>query len=95
MTTMTARERKYFRSARVDFSDGNIIWGKMARDGLIFIFSTEIAPYLDKAYKTKDKYGWYFNESKDRYVAEREGDGDISINPSFFSIHAVCVTLGE
>jgi hypothetical protein len=86
---------KYRRYCRIYLPDGNIISGEMSRDGLIFIFPDEIIPYLNSAYPTKDSHGWYFNSSKDRYVAERECTNEISVNPSFVALHTTSHVLGE
>ena len=70
-------DKKYFR--HVMFEDCTM--AALSHDGLIYLFDpVDIVSYLDRICKS-DKTGWFFNSSKDRYCAEREGKY-ISVNPS-------------
>lgn len=54
--------------------------GEVTKDGLLYRFKPEQIEDLLKNY-LKDEIGWFFNETKDRYCAEKEGSY-IMINPS-------------
>lgn len=57
----------------------------MCHDGLTFKFDYEDIKDL-LAHYPRDREGWYFNESKDRLMAERDFDRVI-VNPSFVYKH--------
>ena len=71
-------------------ANGEIVYGLMAKDGLIYRFHLcDIAEFLQNY--PSDKEGWYWNHSKDRYAVERDSlDSDIlHVNPAFVAEHFV------
>jgi len=56
-----------------------IVVGWMCRDGLLFAAREEDIR-LELSGYPKDKIGWFFNSSKDRYIAERKGEGIVTLN---------------
>lgn len=53
------------------------------------MFTTnDVEKYLNKNY-IKAKRGWFFNKSKDRYIAEYESSSkeEVTVNPSFCYSH--------
>jgi len=74
---LSRAERRYYR--KVLFSNG--IEGALSKDGHIYLFLYEDIEKELSAY-CKDKRGWFFNSTRDRYIAEDIG-GYISVNPAF------------
>ena len=74
---LTNQEKKYWQL--VQFEDETI--AALCKDGQLYMFDDkDILDKLDTL--PKDKYGWFFNNSKDRYCAERNGDNRICVNPN-------------
>ncbi len=62
----------------------NELLAELAKDGLLYRFDAEdVKQLLDSQYP-KDKTGWFFNSTRDRYCAEwsRQGEDKIIMNPS-------------
>jgi hypothetical protein len=80
---LSKNEQKYFDEC-LAVKKSNILCCVVAKDGLLYLFDEEdIIPYLNAAFKEKDDVGWFFNQTRDRYVAERGSiGGTIGINPS-------------
>lgn len=79
-------ERKYWRPALVETHNGDIIDCLCDNEGLSYRFKlSDVEPYLEK-YPKGNKV-WYFNETKDREIAEiMPTDRDqITVNPRFIS----------
>lgn len=58
---------------------------KIGRDGLAYLVPWGDAMEILKDYP-KDKHGWFFNDSKDRYCAEQnDTDMNVIINPSIMA----------
>jgi hypothetical protein len=70
-------EEKYYNL--VMFEDTTI--AALSKDGQLYLFEEAvIRPLLEGL--PKDKQGWFFNTSLDRYCAEWQGEGRIAVNPS-------------
>jgi hypothetical protein len=71
-------KKKYWRE--VTFENGVV--AELSTDGHLYRFKADdIVPLLKDL--PKDKYGWYFNDTKDRYCAEWAiKEGYIVVNPS-------------
>ena len=68
-------EKKYWRLCL--FEDGTV--GAICNDGQLYMFEREDVE--DKlSGLPKDRIGWFFNKTRDRYCAEWNGDR-IAINP--------------
>lgn len=83
MTPLTA---KYYDECIIEMPSGHIVEALIAKDGLIFILPESVAPELTLAHPWQDAGGWYFNSTRDRYIAEWDVDG-IAVNPSFIRKH--------
>lgn len=94
LPTRTTTGRKYWRYGLVEFANNTYSECWLARDGLIFIFPNELAPMLNRLYPAHDALGWYFGESRDRFIAEWQVEG-IAINPQFVQEHAVSETYDD
>ena len=72
-------DRKYYR--HVMFKDCTI--AALSNDGLIYVFDkVDIVHHLNRICES-DKKGWFFNQSKDRYCAEKNDlDDTVIVNPS-------------
>lgn len=73
--------KQYWRECLVDDTLCEI-----GSDGLLFRFRLADIVSLLKEYPS-DSLGWYFNTSRDRYIAERDGDNFVTVNPSFVWKH--------
>ena len=62
----------------VMFKDETI--AEISYDGLVYRFKPEQITHLLNGLP-EDQEGWFFNESRDRYCAEKEGEY-ITVNPS-------------
>lgn len=84
----TAIWHKYHVEVLVELPSGDIVEGGMARDGLHYELprTREVAKVLTVCYPDHDADGWYFNSTRDRYVAEIMAD-HILVNPQFISRH--------
>jgi hypothetical protein len=52
----------------------------ITKDGLLYMFEeSDIILFLEKL--PKDNQGWFFNETRDRYCAERTWENRITVNP--------------
>lgn len=85
--TMLVPSRKIKDGSYIEFigktKEGNLIYGVMSKDGLFYYFHhRDVQELLDKHYPYRNIYGWYFNSSKDRYIAECNGES-ICVNPCF------------
>lgn len=74
--------RKYWKD--VLFEDGETM-AQITRDGLLYrIKKSIVADRL--SHMLQGEYGWFFNESRDRYAVEFEGFGHsseyVTVNPS-------------
>jgi hypothetical protein len=83
---MSRLELKYFDPCIVELPGGHIIEAKVAKDGLIYILPADanVCATLTVCHPVKDAYGWFFNNTRDRYIAEIHGD-EIYINPRFIA----------
>lgn len=79
---------KYFDEVIIELPSGEIVEGGQAKDGLVYELpaSAEVCKVLNLCYTTRDAHGWYFNNTRDRYVAEIEVD-HILVNPRFIAQH--------
>ena len=70
-------EKKYWITCRVGIIDAAV-----SKDGLMFMFDQkDIQDALGK-YPRGNKV-WYFNESRDREIAELGYDSRVTVNPQF------------
>lgn len=83
---MTRLEAKYFLPCLIELPCGTVIDAKMARDGLSYKLpaTATVTNTLTVCYPTKDGFGWFFNATRDRYIAEIIGN-EISVNPQFIT----------
>ena len=79
--------KKHRKDCLIEFHDGEVIQGEMTNDGLVFIFppSVYLIQKLDSLF-VHDDHGWFFNATKDRYIAEWEYQ-EIGVNPQFVWNH--------
>jgi hypothetical protein len=74
---LTHTTRKYWHVAYCDNIECAV-----CHDGQLFMFDyDDIATLL--ANYTRDKIGWFFNDSHDRYIAELIADDRVTVNPQF------------
>jgi len=77
-------DRKYYQPALVETHDGRILDCAICNDGQLYLFMlSDIAEIL--ASYPRDREGWFFNTTRDRYIAEPySGDpAKVAVNPSF------------
>jgi len=59
-----------------------IIVGHIGNDGLLLkLTEADARPILTYLNCPEDGEGWFFNSSKDRYIAEKKYDKNITANP--------------
>jgi len=66
---------------------GDRVSGFMSRDGTFYYFARQDIEALLKKYPA-DNHGWFFNQTRDRYIAENTPYG-VSVNPVFIEKHFV------
>ena len=88
-------EKKYYTPILLKSKDfGNTVHGAVSKDGQVFMFDLmDVKPVLDMHYPVTDKEGHYFNESKDRYIAEFRFDRVVT-NPQFVWRHYDTISEG-
>lgn len=73
--------RKYWHIA---YCDG--IECAVSHDGQLFMFDYNDIAHLLKDYPS-DAAGWFFNQTRDRYIAELIDDDRVTVNPQFCYNH--------
>lgn len=85
---------KRWRQGLIQFKNGVVTDCWISRDGQLFMFPAALTPMFDSCYPARDDHGWYFNDSRDRYIAEIEPEG-IAANPSFVRSHSLFEVYDE
>lgn len=74
--------KKYWIPALFYDEQNNIIEGEIGTDGLVIKLSLEEAKrFLVRFVPDKRGYAWYFNETKDRIIAELVDKDTVVANP--------------
>src|SRR4051812_36904599 len=82
MNRLSKLNQKYWQPVICETSQGDLVEGLMARDGLAYKFMLEDIETMLDQYPEGDGV-WYFNDTKDREIAELHGSGEVSVNPQF------------
>jgi len=90
MTTFTLSfiERKYYQPALVETADGHVLDCAICNDGQLYLFTLADVATILAAYP-RDREGWFFNTTRDRYIAEPFScdPTKVAVNPSFVTKH--------
>ena len=83
--------RQYYKPALLETQGGVIIDCEISNDGFLYRFLNNdqyIISILSNNYPHADRGGWYFNHTRDRYIAEVDSRY-IYANPQFIIRHFV------
>jgi len=85
---LTTIEARYWTPGIAEREDRRIVECAIANDGLLYMFTGfTIIDILIKHYPfDKDASAWFFNRSRDRHIAETQGER-ILVNPQFVTKH--------
>jgi hypothetical protein len=81
---MTQFQAKYFNECLIELPNDDIIEAMIAKDGLCYLLprTARVEATLTVCFPNRDADGWYFNATRDRYIAEYDAD-EILVNPQF------------
>jgi len=96
MTTFSLSfvERKYYLPALVETHDGHVLDCAICNDGQLYLFAfADVATIL--ATYPQDREGWFFNTTRDRYIAElcSWNKTKVAVNPSFVTKHFPTIVI--
>jgi len=87
-------ERKYYQPALVETHDGRVLDCAISNDGQLYLFELADVAAILTTYP-RDREGWYFNDTRDRYIAELYcGDAaKVAVNPSFVTTNFPTIVI--